>query len=195
MKPIGKSSIHRSGVQQTIARCALVAAGIMALGSRVGWCDAYFYARAGTNGPVEGWTPVRAPTFDRNDVVWTAGTRLLSASALAAPGDLAVSTRATVNINTIYVIGLEEKSVPIWEQTRVRHHRDLWWSRKRASSLASQGPTWCRRGSRICRPMWSTENLSPPVQWSEMTNIVARGRTNMLALDSSSGKRFFRLTR
>ena len=40
-----------------------------------------------------------------------------------------------------------------------------------------------------------TENLSPPVQWSEIANIVARGRTNMLALDSSSGKKFFRLTR
>lgn len=41
----------------------------------------------------------------------------------------------------------------------------------------------------------STENLSPPVQWTEVTNSVAMGRTNMLTMNSSSGKMFFRLTR
>ncbi len=110
MKSNSKSSVH--SVQQKITRCALIAAGLMALSSRVGWCDAYFYARAGTNSAVEGWTPVSAPMFVRNDVVWTEGTRLLSASAIAGPGDLAVSSRATVNIRTIYATtGLREERV------------------------------------------------------------------------------------
>ncbi len=112
MKSISKSSVHRAGIQRKIARCILIAAGITALGSRVGRCDAYFYARAGTNSAVEGWTPVSAPPFVRSDVVWTEGTRLLSASAIAGPGVLAVSTKATVNIKTIYATtGLREERV------------------------------------------------------------------------------------
>ncbi len=41
----------------------------------------------------------------------------------------------------------------------------------------------------------STESLSPPINWTQVTNIVAMGRTNRVAVDASSGSKFFRLIR
>ena len=41
----------------------------------------------------------------------------------------------------------------------------------------------------------STESLEPPIQWTEVTNIVAMGITNMVTENASSGSKFFRLIR
>src|SRR5258708_40038633 len=50
MKSIIKSSVHRAEAQHRTTRCILIAAAIMALGSRVGWSAPYFYAIARTGG-------------------------------------------------------------------------------------------------------------------------------------------------
>ena len=41
----------------------------------------------------------------------------------------------------------------------------------------------------------STESLSPPAQWTQVTNISTFGITNTFTENASSGSRFFRLTR
>jgi hypothetical protein len=108
MKSIIKSLVHRAEAQHRTTRCILIAAAVIALGSRVGSSAPYFYAKAGTAG---------AGNYDQHDgttgvgagyaltVPVTGGSMSMSASAQAGPGTCGASARATLSVSSPYYWG------------------------------------------------------------------------------------------